>query len=401
MRQRLYNIVDVVERKRGCQVMKFIHLGDLHLGKNVNEFSMIEDQKYILNEIVEIIKKESIDAVLIAGDIYDRSIPSEEAVKLFDSFLTALSEMKKYVFIISGNHDSDERLNFGSRLFTANNIYIAGRYDGEVEHIEVQDEHGAIHVWLMPYVKASRVAHFYPDEDTGTYDEAFRTAIGKCNIDPSERNIILVHQFITGKSEEPELAGSESAVLNVGTIEKIGCDCFDLFDYVAAGHIHNGQAVGRETCRYAGSPLKYSLNQREINREKTIPVITMTEKGNVKVEMFPLKPLREVRRIKGQLKDLVKNAVDTDDYIYATLTDETVQFDAMARLQEIYPNTMKLDYDNKATRALQESDVETDTEGKNFHELVFDFYKLMNGKEPGEKEWKIIEEAAREAGVIE
>lgn len=381
--------------------MKFIHLGDLHLGKNVNEFSMIEDQKYILNEIIEIIKKESVDGVLIAGDIYDRSIPSEEAVKLFDAFLTKLSEMGKAVFVISGNHDSDERLNFGSRLFTANQIYIAGRYDGEIDCIDVEDEYGVIHVWLMPYVKASRVAHFYPEDDTSTYDAAFRTAIGKCNVNSSERNVILVHQFVTGKSEEPELAGSESAMLHVGTIEKIGSDCFDAFDYVAMGHIHGCQAVGRETCRYAGSPLKYSLNQREINSEKTVPVITMSEKGNVKVEKFPLKPLREVRRIKGKLKDLLENAVDTDDYIYATLTDETVQFDAMSRLQEVYPNTMKLDYDNEATRAIQEFDGAADTEGKSFRELVFDFYQLINGSEPSEEEWKIMQEVAKEAGVIE
>lgn len=381
--------------------MKFIHLGDLHLGKNVNEFSMIGDQKYILNEIIEIIKKESVDAVLIAGDIYDRSIPSEEAVKLFDAFLTKLSEMGKAVFAISGNHDSDERLNFGSRLFTANQIYIAGRYDGEIEHIDIEDEHGVIHVWLMPYVKASRVAHFYPEDDTSTYDAAFRTAIGKCNVNLSDRNVILVHQFVTGKSEEPELAGSESAMLHVGTIEKIGSDCFDEFDYVAMGHIHGCQAVGRETCRYAGSPLKYSLNQREINSEKTVPVITMSEKGNVKVEKFRLKPLREVRRIKGKLKELLENAVDTDDYIYATLTDEAVQFDAMARLQEVYPNTMKLDYDNETTRALQEFDGEADTEGKSFQELVFDFYKLINGSEPSEEEWKIMQEVAKEAGVVE
>lgn len=381
--------------------MKFIHLADLHLGKNVNEFSMIEDQKYILNEIIEIIKRESVDAVLIAGDIYDRSVPSEEAVKLLDSFLTQLSEMGKAVFAVSGNHDSDERLNFGSRLFASNHIYIAGRYDGEIEHIDVEDEYGVIHVWLMPYVKASRVAHFYPEADTSTYDAAFCTAIEKCQVNISERNLILVHQFVTGKSKEPELAGSESALLNIGTIDKIGADCFDSFDYVAMGHIHSCQAVGRETCRYAGSPLKYSLSQREMNSEKTVPVITMGGKGNVKVELVPLKPLREVRRIKGELKHLIENAVDTEDYIYATLTDEAVQFDAMARLQEVYPNIMKLDYDNRATRALHESDDAAETEGKSFHELMLDFYQLMNGGEPDEEEWRIIEEVAREAGVIE
>ena len=200
-------------------------------------------------------------------------------------------------------------------------------------------------MWLMPYVKASRVAHYYPEEDTSTYEAAFRTAIGKCSLSSAERNVILVHQFVTGKNGDPETAGSESSVLSVGTIEKISADCFEDFDYVAMGHIHRCQAVGRETCRYAGSPLKYSLNTRELNSQKMVPVITMLEKGNVKVELFPLKPLREIRRIRGELKSLLENAVDTEDYIYATLTDETVQLDAMSRMREIYPNIMKLDYD--------------------------------------------------------
>lgn len=381
--------------------MKFIHLGDLHLGKNVNDFSMIEDQKYILNEIITIIKEEAIDGVLLAGDIYDRSVPSEEAVKVLDGFLTELALMGKMVFAVSGNHDSDERLSFGSKLFQANNIYIAGRYDGEIQSIDIKDDYGDLHVWLMPYVKASRVSHYYPDADTSTYDAAFRTAIKNCKMNPAERNVILVHQFVTGASAEPELAGSETVMHNVGTLDKIGADCFDIFDYVAMGHIHSCQAVGRETCRYSGSPLKYSLNKREINSEKTVPVITMGEKGNVKVELFSLKPRREVRHIKGNLQDLLKNAVDTDDYIYATLTDEETQFDAMARMQEVYPHIMKLDYDNQATRAITDFDENMETEGKSFRELVSDFFQLYHGVEPGEKEWEMIEEVAKEAGVIE
>lgn len=381
--------------------MKFIHLGDLHIGKNVNEFSMIEDQRYILKEIIKIIEEQEVDAVLIAGDVYDRSIPSEEAVKLFDAFLTELAVLNKKVFVISGNHDSDERLNFASQLLKANSVYISGIYNGTIEHIDVEDEHGIIHVWLLPYIKASRVAHYYPKEDTSTYDKAFRTAISKCDINKEERNLILVHQFVAGKSEPPELAGSESASVNVGTLDRIGYDCFDDFDYVAMGHIHSPQAVGRETCRYSGSLLKYSLHQRELNSTKSVPVVTMSEKGTVNVELFPLKPRREVRRIKGELKALIENAVDTDDYIYATLTNEEMQFDAMARLREVYPNIMKMDYDNTSTRAIKESDAEIQTEGKSFDELVSDFYKIINGTEPSEKEWNIIYEVAKEAGVIQ
>lgn len=380
--------------------MKLLHLGDIHLGKSVNEFSMIEDQRYILNEIIEIIEKQSIDAVLIAGDVYDRTVPSEEAVKLLDYFLTTLAQMDKSVFMISGNHDSDERLQFGNQLLRAKKVYIAGRYDGIVEHVELEDEFGPFHVWLLPYVKASRVAHYFPEGDTSTYDAAFRTAIGACDINENERNVILVHQFVTGKSEEPLLAGSESAMVSVGTVEKIGFDCFDAFDYVAMGHIHGCQAVGRETCRYSGSPLKYSLNQKEIQSQKTVPVVTFGGKGSVLVELLPLKPRREVRHLRGELRDLLANAVDTQDYIYATLTDEYTQFDAMARLQEVYPNVMKMDYDNVSTRALQEETV-ADTEGKTFEELISEFYQWMNGTDPSDTEWKILQEVAKEAGVIE
>ena len=379
--------------------MKILHLGDIHLGKSVNEFSMIEDQRYILKQIIGLVEERKVDAVCIAGDVYDRSVPSEEAVKLLDYFLTSLSQMGKMVFMISGNHDSDERLQFGSQLLRAKQVYIAGRYDGVVEHVELEDEFGPFHVWMLPYVKASRVAHYFPEGDTSSYDAAFRTAIGACELDEKERNIILVHQFVTGKSEDPHLAGSESAMVSVGTVEKIGYDCFDSFDYVAMGHIHGCQAVGRETCRYSGSPLKYSLNQKEIDSQKTVPVVTLEEKGKVTVDLVPLKPLREVRHLRGEIKDLLANAVDTDDYIYATLTDENTQFDAMARLQEVYPHIMKMDYDNISTRALQEEAV-ADTDGKSFEELITEFYEWMNGTQPSEAEWKILQEVAKEAGVV-
>ncbi|MBR4019853.1 MAG: exonuclease SbcCD subunit D [Firmicutes bacterium] len=381
--------------------MKFIHLGDLHLGKNVNDFSMIEDQRYILNQITDIIEAQEIDAVLLAGDIYDRSIPSEEAVKLFDTFLTKLAALGRSVFAVSGNHDSDERLHFGSRLFAAKNIYINGRYDGEIPCVTVEDDYGPLHIWLLPYIKASRVGHFLPEADTSTYDKAFRAVIDHADVDATERNLLVLHQFVTGAAREPELAGSETMVLNVGTIDKIGADCFDVFDYVAMGHIHRAQAVGRETCRYAGSMLKYSLDRNELAQTKTVPVITMGAKGEVEVELIPLQPLREIRHIRGRLHDLIVSATDTEDYIYATLTDEETQFDAMARLQEVYPRVMKLDYDNAASRALGAEGDGPVTEGKNFHQLIGEFFQLYQGSQPDEKEWAIIEETAREAGVIE
>lgn len=381
--------------------MKFIHLADLHLGKNVNDFSMIEDQKYILEKIIETVVDENIDAVIIAGDIYDRSIPSEEAVKLLDSFITNLAKHDKKVFAISGNHDSDERLNFASKLLSQEGIYIGGRYEGHMETIKVEDEFGVINIWLMPYIRASRVAHYHPDGDTSTYDAAFKTVISACEINSQERNIIVAHQFVTAKGNEPELAGSEIVMMNVGTLDKIGSDCFDAFDYVALGHIHSGQQVGKATCRYAGSILKYSLNKREINSVKTMPIVTLGEKGRVEVELKTIEPLRDVRHIKGRLEDLIKNAVDTEDYIYATLTDEDIRLDGMARMREVYPHIMKLDYDNEATRAMAESDAHIETEGRSFEQLMSDFFEIYHGMELNEAEWKHIMEAAKEAGVIQ
>ena len=381
--------------------MKLIHLGDLHFGKSVNEFSMIEDQRFILQEILKIIEEKEVDTVLIAGDVFDRSVPSEEAVRLFDEFLTDLVARKKQVFVISGNHDSDERLNFGSRLFRNEKVYISGKYTGKVDVERVEDEYGPINVYLMPYVKASMVAHYFPEEKITNYDSAFKIAIDKCNVNTDERNIILTHQFVTGKSLDTELSGSESSILNVGNVDKIYSDCFAPFDYVAMGHIHSAQAVGRETIRYAGSPLKYSLSEREIRKDKTVPVVTLKEKGNVEVEIVPLKPLREVRHIRGKLEELLENATDCDDYIYVTLTDEESQYDAMSRMQEVYPHTMKLDYDNRQTRALQEEEGEAANEDRSFHELMSDFYKLIKGGEPTEEEWKLLEEVAKEAGVME
>lgn len=383
--------------------MKMIHLGDLHLGKHVNDFNMIEDQKYMLEKVTDLIKQESIDAVLLAGDIFDRTVPSEEAVKVLDEFLTKMAEMGKQVFAVSGNHDSDERLNYGSRLFEKNHIYIAGRYDGTVRCIDLEDAYGPLHIWLMPYVKASRVAHYFPEEKINTYDDAFQTALKHCDLKKEERNVIVVHQFVTGSSAEmePELAGSETILLNVGTVDRISAHCFDDFDYVAMGHIHSSQAVGRETCRYSGSLLKYSLNEREINGQKTIPIITMEEKGNVKVDLVSIKPKREIRHIRGRLQELLCHAVDTEDYIYATLTDEMSQFDAMARLREVYPRVMKMDYDNRETRELLEEEAEFETEGKSFEELITGFFRTYRGTEPSKEEWEVLLEVAREAGVIE
>jgi len=380
--------------------MKFIHLGDLHIGRSIGEFNLIDDQRYILDQIIELTDKESVDAVLIAGDVYDKSVPSEEAVGLFDYFLCKLSKMGKKTFVISGNHDSDERLNFGSSLFADNDLYISAKFGGELYKKTVEDEYGSINIYMLPFVKASQVKYFYPEEEIDNYDKAVKVIINSANIDKNARNILIAHQFVIGQGEEPTLSGSENlSVKNVGNVEKIGTDCFEMFDYVALGHIHSPQRIGRDTIRYSGSPLKYSLS--EVNNKKSVPIIEVKNKGNIEIDFIPLIPMRDMRHIKGNLKQLLapENIENPDDYIYVTLTDEDIQDDAMAIFQQHYPNTISIDYDNSHTRELEQGDVHGASENKSFEQLISDFYEMIYGCEIDEEEMKVMKEVAREAGV--
>lgn len=382
--------------------MKLLHIGDLHLGKSLGDFDLIGDQKYILDQILGIIKEKAVDGVLIAGDVYDKAVPSEAAMNLLDYFLSSLSRSGVSTFMISGNHDSDDRLNYGSDLFAANQIYIASKYDGTLYRRTVTDAHGEADIYLLPFVKASQVKHFFPDAEIATYDDAVRVILAHAGVDPNRRNIIVAHQFVTGRSEDPSLGGSESVgTQSVGLVEKIGYDCFDAFDYAALGHIHSPQKVGREEVRYAGSPLKYSLS--EVNNTKSVPIITLGEKGNVSLELIPLRPMRDLRHIKGPMKMLLDktNITDPDDFIYVTLTDEDTVNDAMGIFQQVYPNTVKIDYDNSHTRAIEQVDISSIAENKSFSELIGDFYKLMYHCEMSEEEMKYMKMAAQEAGIID
>ncbi len=381
--------------------MRFLHLGDLHLGKSLGDFDLIEDQKYILDQILAVIRDKSVDVVLIAGDVYDKAIPSEAATNLLDYFLCRLSETGVKTFMISGNHDSDDRLNYGSRLFQTSQIYIASVYMGILAKYTVEDQVGEVDVYLLPFVKASQVRHYFPDAKIDSYDDAVHVILTQAGIDLNRRNIIVAHQFVTGKSEDPALAGSESAgTQSVGLVEKIGYDCFDAFDYVALGHIHSSQKVGREEVRYAGSPLKYSLS--EVNNIKSIPLVTLGEKGQISVELIPLIPMRDLRHIKGPMQELLdkKNVQAPEDFIYATLTDEEIIGDVMAIFQQIYPNTVKIDYDNSHTREVEQIDLSNIVENKSFSELIGDFYRLMYQCEISEEEIDYMKMAAQEAGVI-
>lgn len=382
--------------------MKFLHLGDLHLGKSLGDFDLIRDQKFILDQILEIVKNQSIDGVLIAGDVYDRAVPSEAATKLLDYFLSSLAEAGIMTFVISGNHDSDERLNYGSDLFEKNRIYISAKYEGTLYKKTVTDDYGEIDVYLLPFVKASQVKHFLPDAKIENYDDAVRAVLEQAQVDATRRNVIVAHQFVTGSSEDPVISGSEGVgVQSVGLVEKIGYDCFKDFDYVALGHIHSPQKIGREEVRYSGSPLKYSLS--EVANDKSVPVITMEEKGKTSIELIPLKPVRDMRHIKGELKQLLKkeNVTDTEDFIYATLTDEDIVNDAMGIFQQIYPNTVKIDYDNSHTKELERVDISKIAENRSFEELITDFYSKIYGCEISEEEMDIMRMVAREAGVMD
>ena len=382
--------------------MRLIHLGDLHLGKSLGDFDLVEDQRYILDRILEIVDKEKIDGVLIAGDVYDRAIPSESATNLLDHFLKSLAEKKVKTFMISGNHDSDDRLNYGSSLFEANQIYISAQFKGELYKQTVSDEYGEVNIYLLPFVKASQVRHFYPDEKIENYDAAVRVILQHANIDFGKRNVIVAHQFVAGKGSDPELGGSEGAgTQSVGLVEKIGYDCFDGFDYVALGHIHSPQSVGREEVRYSGSPLKYSLS--EVNNDKSVPLITLGEKGDVKIELLGIRPLRDMRHLRGPIEKLLdkENIVRPQDFIYATLTNEDLINDAMGIMQQVYPNTVKIDYDNSRTREVDQIDITAITEQKTFDELISDFYRKMYNCEISEEELQVMMEAAKEAGVID
>ena len=379
--------------------MKIMHLGDLHIGKSLGDFDLYEDQKYILEQILNLIKEKSVDVLLIAGDVYDKAIPGEKSVQLLDYFLKRLVETGIKTYMISGNHDSDERLNFGSSLFESNNIYINSKFNGILKRYSLYDKFGELNIYLLPFVKASQVQHFFPEEKIDSYDMAVRTIIKHSDFDAKKRNILVAHQFVAGK-EDPEIAGSEGlSVHNVGMVEKIGYGSLAEFDYVALGHIHSPQSVGLKHIRYCGSPLKYSLS--EVNNNKSVPIITFKDKGEVLVEFAPLLPMRDIRHLKGNIKNLLdKNNISMEnDFIYATLTNEDIVNDAMGIFREYYPNTVKIDYDNSHTKEIENVDITRITQNKTFDELIKDFYMQMYSCDMGEEELEIMKWAAKEAGV--
>lgn len=356
--------------------MRFLHLSDLHLGKRVNEFSMLEDQAYILKEILNIIDEQKVEAVLIAGDIYDKVIPSAEAVRLLDDFLTRLAARELPVFLISGNHDSAERVAFGSRLMSSRQIYLSPVFESDVEPITISDRYGEINIYMLPFVKPSLVKRVYPEEEIITYQDAVNAAVQHMQIDTDKRNVLLAHQFVTGA------ARCDSEELSVGGLDDVDASIFDGFDYVALGHLHGPQKIGKETVRYSGTPLKYSFS--EANQKKAAVIVDVEEKGKINIQQIPLVPKHDMREIRGTYMEVTAlvfyKDMKTDDYLHITLTDEEDIPDAIGKLRTIYPNIMKLSYDNLRTRAAVTVRGTAEVEEKSPMELLKEFYELQNNQ---------------------
>ena len=356
--------------------MKCIHLSDLHIGKKVNEFSMLEDQAYILTKIINIIDEQNVEAVFIAGDVYDKPVPPIDAINLFDDFLVRLSKRNLKVFIISGNHDSAERLAFGGRLMNQSGIYVSPIYHGDIQPITIQDDYGDLNVYLLPFIKPAHVRHSLEIE-VSSYNEAVEKAIEHMNIDTTKRNVLLAHQFVTGAIR------SDSEEISVGGSDNVDAHLFKEFDYVALGHIHRPQKCIYDYIRYSGTPLKYSFS--EANHHKSVTIINIQEKGNLSIEQIPLIPKRDMVELKGTYNELVaksfyEHTTYQEDYVHITLTDEEDILDALAKLRVIYKNIMKLDYDNQRTRHQSELSLSDAVEEKTPYEHFSDFYEMMNGQ---------------------
>ncbi len=363
--------------------MKLLHISDLHIGKRVNAFSMIEDQKYILRQILAIADSQQADGVMIAGDIYDKPVPSAEAVQLFDWFLTELADRGKQVYAVSGNHDSAERIAFGAQLMSGRGVYVSPVYQGETAMLTVHDAYGELCIYLLPFIKPAVVRHAMEDAPgmegkalPESYQDAVALAVERMEVDRSRRNILIAHQFVTGAGR------CDSEDVSVGGVDNVDAALFDAFDYVALGHIHSPQHMKRETVRYCGTPLKYSFSEAE--QEKSVTVVELGEKGRIEITAVPLVPLHDLRRIRGTYLEVTARDfyrdMDTEDYVQITLTDEEDIPDGMEKLRIIYPNLMRLEYDNSRTRQNRLIERTEEIEQKSELELFAEFYELQNNQ---------------------
>ncbi len=376
--------------------MKLLHLADLHIGKIIYEQSLLEDQKYMLKEIIKIIEREKIEVLLLSGDIYDRSVPPAEAVDVLSEFLNTLIKILKIkVFIISGNHDSKERLNFGSKIFENDGLYIQTNYEGKIKQIELNSQ---INIYMLPFVKPVEVKQYFQNEKIDTYNDAIELIIKNEKIDKNKINILMVHQFVTANNKNPETC--ESEIINVGGIENVDAANFNQFDYVALGHIHGPQKISKDTIRYAGTMLKYSFS--EVNHNKSAVLIDVKSKNNITYKLLPLEPIRDMRVIKGPIEELLKEGnykeTNTQDYIKAIITNEEAIYDAIGQIRKVYPNTLSLEIANIKTAA-QNMNLEKieDLKQKDEFELFDDFYEFQNNIKLDEEQKEIVKQVIKQA----
>lgn len=356
--------------------MRFIHISDLHLGKKVYEYSMLEEQKNALWQVLAAVDEEKVDGIFIAGDIYDKSIPTIEAMEVYDSFLVELSNRNIDVFIISGNHDSPERVGFGAEFFKSKRIYISKAYEGKIQYVDKEDTYGNVRIHLIPFLKPANVRRFHQEAEINDYNSAIRTVVDNMELCKEGRNIVLVHQFITGAVR------SQSEESFLGGMDNIEYDLFDEFDYVALGHIHKAQAMGRQQVRYSGALVKYALD--EINHVKSMTLVEIKNKGEVETRIIPIKPIHDMRCIEGTYMELTdrKNYIDTkvDDYLHVVLKDEEDVPDALRKLRVIYPNILKLEYDNTRTRQRNSVLDRKAIKNKEPIEYIEELYKIQNNE---------------------
>ncbi len=365
--------------------MKIIHTSDLHLGKRINEFSMLDDQRYILEQIVQICEREQADVLLLAGDIYDRPIPSAEAVMVFDAFLSELSARNVIVCAVSGNHDSAERIAFGSNLMKSSGVYFSGVYDGHTQKVLLADEFGELAIYLLPFVRPSVVRRGLGIEEIESYEDAVREAIAHMDVDSSKRNILVAHQFVTGAGR------CDSEEIVVGGLDNVDASIFDVFDYTALGHIHSPQNI-TDTVRYCGTPLKYSVSEAE--QEKSVTVIEMGKKETLTIRTIPLTPKHDLRKIRGSYMEVTARPfyqnTNTEDYVQITLTDEEDILDGMQKLRTIYPNLLSLEYDNHRTKLLQSVLPQESVRQKTPEELFDALYQSQNNQSMSEEQKNFV-----------
>lgn len=373
--------------------MRFLHLADLHIGKRVNGFSMIEDQKFVFEQVYNVIENEKIDGIIMAGDIYDKPVPSAEAVKLFDEMLTRLVSINLPIFVISGNHDSAERIGFGSDILSVAKVYMSRVYNGNLQKIELEDDYGKINVYLLPFIKPATVKNIYKEAEIKDYDDALEYVLSQEKIDETKRNVIVSHQFVTGAMR------SESEEVSVGGLDNVSVENYKAFDYVALGHIHRAQQMGRESARYAGTLLKYSFSEEKHNKSMTI--VDLKEKGNIEIKEIPVKPLHDLKTIKGKFSKITSEEfykeLKKEDYYRAVLTDEDDILNAIGKLKSIYPNLMSMEYDNTRTRSYSVVDNVETGETKSPLDYFEEFFEKQNGRKMSEKQRNYLLEILGEA----